>query len=126
VTGQASVSRMLALVRLARLFQLISWTLELPGEKLERYRDTRGPGLGGMRRLLAALDEREDAKAARIAPSCAWPSTWAYAGASWQAWTSSTWTWRQARWPYWARNGSSSRCLRRRRRCCAPGWNSAA
>ena len=29
------------------------------------YRDTRGPGLSGMRRLLAALEERSDAKAAR-------------------------------------------------------------
>ncbi len=43
----------------------MSWTLELPGEKLERYRDTRGPGLGGMRLLLGALEERQDAKAAR-------------------------------------------------------------
>ncbi|MDQ6948356.1 MAG: site-specific integrase [Actinomycetota bacterium] len=59
------LSALRSLVRLARLFQLISWTLELPGEKLERYRDTRGPGLGGMRRLLAALEERQDAKGAR-------------------------------------------------------------
>jgi hypothetical protein len=34
-----------------------SWTLELPGEKLERRRDTRDPGLGGMRQLLGALEE---------------------------------------------------------------------
>jgi integrase len=56
---------MRALIRLARLFQLVNWTLELPGEKLERHRDTRGPGLGGMRRLLGALEERQDAKAVR-------------------------------------------------------------
>src|SRR5256714_13843780 len=59
------LSALRSLIRLARLFHLISWTLELPGEKLERQRDTRGPGLGGMRRLLGALEEREDAKAAR-------------------------------------------------------------
>jgi integrase/recombinase XerC len=59
------LSALRSLIRLARLFQLVSWTLELPGEKLERHRDTRGPGLGGMRRLLGALEEREDAKAAR-------------------------------------------------------------
>src|SRR3989442_635771 len=59
------LSALRSLVRLARLFQLISWTLELSGEKLERYRDTRGPGLSGMRRLLQALEERQDAKAAR-------------------------------------------------------------
>jgi integrase/recombinase XerC len=59
------LSALRSLVRLARLFHLISWTLELPGEKLERQRDTRGPGLGGVRRLLGALEEREDAKAAR-------------------------------------------------------------
>ncbi len=59
------LSALRSLARLARLLHLISWTLELPGEKLERHRDTRGPGLGGMRRLLGALDEREDAKAAR-------------------------------------------------------------
>ncbi len=59
------LSTLRSLVRLARLFQLVSWTLELPGEKLERYRDTQALGLGDMHRLLGALEEREDAKAAR-------------------------------------------------------------
>jgi integrase/recombinase XerC len=59
------LSTLRSLVRLARLFQLVSWTLELPGEKLERSRDTRGFGLDDMHRLLGALEEREDAKAAR-------------------------------------------------------------
>jgi integrase/recombinase XerC len=44
--------------------ELVSWTLELPGEKLERYRDPRGPGLSGMRRLLGALEGRQDVKTA--------------------------------------------------------------
>src|SRR2546421_4298887 len=59
------LSALRSLIRLARLFQLVNWTLELPGEKLERQRDTRGPGLSGMRRLLGALEERQDAKAVR-------------------------------------------------------------
>jgi integrase/recombinase XerC len=59
------LSALRSLVRLARLCQLVSWTLELPGEKLERSRDTRGLGLSDIHRLLGALEEREDAKAAR-------------------------------------------------------------
>src|SRR5205807_3751086 len=59
------LSTLRSLVRLARRFQLVSWTLELPGEKLKRSRDTRGLGLGDMHRLLGALEERQDAKAAR-------------------------------------------------------------
>jgi integrase/recombinase XerC len=44
------LSALRSLVRLARLFHLISWTLELPGQKPERHRDTRGPGLRTWRR----------------------------------------------------------------------------
>src|SRR6202011_1195044 len=59
------LSALRSLVRLARLFQLVSWTLELPSEKLQRHRETRGLSLSDLRRLLAALEERQDAKAAR-------------------------------------------------------------
>jgi integrase/recombinase XerC len=43
----------------------VAWAIEVSGEKLKRYRDTRGPGMDGVRRLLAALDRRRDPKAVR-------------------------------------------------------------
>jgi integrase/recombinase XerC len=65
----ATVNRRLAalrsLVKLARLLGLVSWSLEVEGVKSEGYRDTRGPGRDGFRRLLAALADRQDAKAVR-------------------------------------------------------------
>jgi integrase/recombinase XerC len=58
----ATVNRRLAalrsLVKLARTFGLISWTLEVPNVKAQPYRDTRGPGREGFRRLLAELEQR--------------------------------------------------------------------
>lgn len=54
----ATVNRRLAavrsLVKLARTLGLISWALEVPSVKTEAYRDTRGPGRDGFRRLLEA------------------------------------------------------------------------
>jgi len=43
----------------------VAWSIEVSGEKLKRYRDTRGPGLDGVRRLLAGLERRRDGKAIR-------------------------------------------------------------
>jgi Phage integrase family len=43
----------------------VEWSIEVSGEKLKRYRDTRGPGLDGVRRLLAGLEHRRDGKAIR-------------------------------------------------------------
>jgi site-specific recombinase XerD len=51
-TIKRRLSVLRSLVRLARLFQLVSWTLELPGEKLQRHRETRRPSLSDIRRLL--------------------------------------------------------------------------
>src|SRR5882724_2839517 len=55
----ATVNRRLAalrsLVGLARTLGLAGWTLEVRSVKAERYRDTRGPGISGVRRLLAVL-----------------------------------------------------------------------
>jgi len=52
----ATVNRRLAalrsLVKLARTIGLVPWALEVPGLPAEPYRDTRGPGLAGVRRLL--------------------------------------------------------------------------
>ncbi len=52
----ATVGRRLAalrsLVKLARTFGQVTWTLEISGPKLTAYRDTRGPGRDGVRKLL--------------------------------------------------------------------------
>lgn len=65
----ATVNRRLAslrsLVKLARTLGLVGWALEVKNLEAESYRDTRGPGEEGVPRLLAALDRRADAKAAR-------------------------------------------------------------
>ena len=65
----ATVNRRLAalrsLVKLARTLGLVSWSLEVGSLKSETYRDTRGPGRVGFRRLLDELDERLDSKAKR-------------------------------------------------------------
>ena len=41
-----------SLVKLARMLGLITWSLEVQQVKVERYRDTRGPGTTVMRQLL--------------------------------------------------------------------------
>jgi integrase/recombinase XerC len=65
----ATINRRLAalrsLVKLARLLGLVGWSLEVEGVRSEGYRDTRGPGRDGFRRLLAVLADRQDAKAVR-------------------------------------------------------------
>lgn len=52
----ATVNRRLAalrsLVKLARTLGMVPWTLELSGVQGQAYRDTRGPGRDGFRRLL--------------------------------------------------------------------------
>jgi integrase/recombinase XerC len=65
----ATINRRLAalrsLVKLARTLGLIPWVLEVEGVRTEPYRDTRGPGPAGFRKLLEALDGRSDRKASR-------------------------------------------------------------
>ena len=65
----ATVNRRLAalrsLVKLARTLGLVPWTLDVPAVKGEGYRDTRGPGVEGVRKLLGALADRQDAKGLR-------------------------------------------------------------
>ena len=43
-------------MKLARTFGLVSWTLDVPNVKAQPYRDTRGPGREGFRRLLRQLE----------------------------------------------------------------------
>ncbi len=65
----ATVNRRLAalrsLVQLARTLGVVAWCLDVEGVRSESYRDTRGPGRDGFRRLLAKLAERTDAKGLR-------------------------------------------------------------
>jgi integrase/recombinase XerC len=65
----ATINRRLAalrsLVRVARTIGAVSWTLEISGLKATAYRDTRGPGLAGVRQLLRAAAGRQDAKGQR-------------------------------------------------------------
>ncbi len=64
----ATINRRLAalrsLVRLARSIGVVEWTLDIPGERQRRYRDTRDPDPADARRLIEAL-ARPDAQGAR-------------------------------------------------------------
>lgn len=65
----ATVNRRLAalrsLVKLARTFGLITWELDVEGMRSETYRDTRGPGLDGFKKMLDLLEQSQDHKAIR-------------------------------------------------------------
>ena len=65
----ATINRRLAalrsLVKLSRVLGLVPWSLEVSGLESAAYRDTRGPGRAGVRRLLEELEERVDVKAKR-------------------------------------------------------------
>jgi integrase/recombinase XerC len=60
----ASINRRLAalrsLVKLARMLGAVNWALEVPSLPVEPYRDTRGPGRDGFRRLLDAAEADAD------------------------------------------------------------------
>jgi integrase/recombinase XerC len=53
----ATIARRLAalrsVVKLARTLGRVAWAIDIPSPKAEAYRDTRGPGLGGWKILLA-------------------------------------------------------------------------
>lgn len=65
----ATVNRRLAalrsLVKVARAFGFISWALEIKNLRTRPYRDTRGPGLQGVRLLLQMAEARNDKKGIR-------------------------------------------------------------
>ena len=65
----ATVNRRLAslrsMVKLGRVLGMVSWSLEVEGVKSSPYRDTRGPGLIGFRRMLETLEGSPEAKAIR-------------------------------------------------------------
>lgn len=65
----ATVNRRLAairsLVKLARTLGMVPWSLEVENLKAQAYRDTRGPGRQGFRRLMEEAGNRTDGKALR-------------------------------------------------------------
>jgi integrase/recombinase XerC len=65
----ATINRRLAalrsLVQLARTFGLIPWSLEVKNVRAETYRDTRGPGMQGFKRLLLEAERKKTVKSVR-------------------------------------------------------------
>ena len=65
----ATINRRIAavrsLVKLGRTLGVLAWDIEIKGVKNEVYRDTRGPGLDGVRRVLNVLSRRSTPKAIR-------------------------------------------------------------
>lgn len=54
-----------ALVKLARTIGMITWKLEVPGLRADSYRDTRGPGVEGVRKVATVAHQRGDPKGLR-------------------------------------------------------------
>ncbi len=59
------LSSVRAIVKLARMVGLITWSLEVHNIKSQSYRDTRGVGTSGVRLMLAELSRRNDARSLR-------------------------------------------------------------
>jgi integrase/recombinase XerC len=65
-TVNLRLSALRAIVRMARMTGLVSWTIELQGLKAEAYRDTRGVGRTGYRRLRTGKVAKLVAEAASL------------------------------------------------------------
>src|ERR1043166_7273214 len=68
----ATVNRRIATLRsvvaFARTLGFCSWELAVRGVKAQPYRDTRGPGVDGVRKMLLNLARRGDAEPVRDTP----------------------------------------------------------
>lgn len=64
-TQNRRLASLRSLVSLARTVGLVNWALEVRGPRTQPYRDTRGPGLDGVRRVLKQLGRRRTPKAIR-------------------------------------------------------------
>jgi integrase/recombinase XerC len=64
-----TINRRLAALRslsqMARTLGMIPWTLEVKNQKVEAYRDTRGPGIDNFKKILNLAEARGDAKGLR-------------------------------------------------------------
>ncbi len=62
----ATINRRMAsfrsLLKLARMIGLIDWSVEIKNERTIRYRDTRGPGLAAVSKLLKSLPDNPTGK----------------------------------------------------------------
>ena len=59
------LSSMKSLVKAARLSGMVDWTIDVEGEQVQRYRDTAGPGIRAIQRMLAVAVEQKGIKALR-------------------------------------------------------------
>jgi integrase/recombinase XerC len=59
------LSALKSLVKIGRKFGYVNWTMDVEGEKVETYRDTRGPGMENIDKVLEILHEQTGRKAVR-------------------------------------------------------------
>lgn len=64
-TINRALSALRALLKLARMLGVVPWTLDVPNMPDEPYRDTRGPGVAGVKRVLATTAVGENDRANR-------------------------------------------------------------
>lgn len=54
-----------SVVALARSFGIVEWGIDLPCRRVRAYRDTRGPGLPGVQKMVAVAGQQNGIKASR-------------------------------------------------------------
>ncbi|MBC8138998.1 MAG: tyrosine-type recombinase/integrase [Fibrella sp.] len=59
-TINRALSALRALLKLARMLGVVPWSLDVPNIPAESYRDTRGPGVAGVKRVLATTNSGEN------------------------------------------------------------------
>lgn len=59
-TINRALSALRALLKLARMLGVVLWSLDVPNVPAEAYRDTRGPGVAGVKRVLATTNSGEN------------------------------------------------------------------
>ncbi|MBC8134376.1 MAG: tyrosine-type recombinase/integrase, partial [Fibrella sp.] len=62
-TINRALSALRALLKLARMLGVVPWSLDVPNVPAESYRDTRGPGVAGVKRVLATTNSGENERA---------------------------------------------------------------
>ena len=60
-TRNRRLSTIRSALKLGRTLGLLTWTVEIEGEKIQPYRDTSGPGEGAYRKMLDAANVRDRA-----------------------------------------------------------------
>lgn len=64
-TINRALSSVRSVMRIARAFGFVNWTLEVGGVKSKKYRDTRGPGTDAINRALEAIADNPPDRRAR-------------------------------------------------------------